>query len=80
MLNTGQNGGVAGDDIDATLAWDITRGGLTEGGDSIVVAIVDGGFDITHPDIHFHKNYSDPPNAFDDDLNGFAVEITAIAT
>lgn len=72
MLNTGQNGGTAGSDIDATLAWDITTGGLTKNGDSIVVAIVDGGFDLTHADIHYHKNYVDAPaNAVDDDANGY---------
>lgn len=75
MNNDGTNGGagaVADADIDAPEAWDITTGGLTAQGDSIVVAVVDGGFSLTHPDINFWKNYQEiPGNGIDDDGNGY---------
>ncbi|MFN7014857.1 MAG: hypothetical protein ACK4ON_11375, partial [Bacteroidia bacterium] len=38
--NTGQNGGTPDADIDAPEAWDITTGGLTANGDTIVVAVI----------------------------------------
>lgn len=75
MNNDGTNGGtgaVADADIDAPEAWDITTGGLTAAGDTIVVAVIDGGFSITHPDINFWKNYQEiPGNGIDDDGNGY---------
>lgn len=73
--NTGTNGGggaVADADIDAPEAWDITTGGLTADGDSIVVAVIDGGFKLDHIDLNFWKNYQEiPNNGIDDDNNGF---------
>ncbi len=72
MHNTGASGGVADADIDAPEAWDITTGGLTAAGDSIVVAVIDGGFDLAQPDLNFWKNYQEiPGNGIDDDLNGY---------
>lgn len=72
MNNTGQSGGVADADIDAPEAWDITTGGLTTQGDTIVVAVVDGGFDLNQKDLSFWKNYGEiPNNGIDDDGNGF---------
>ena len=75
MNNDGTNGGpgaVADADIDAPEAWDITTGGLTSDGDSIVVAVIDGGFSLTHPDINFWKNYQEIPNdSIDNDGNGY---------
>lgn len=72
--NTGQSGGTIGADIDADLAWDITTGGLTSDGDTIVVCVVDGGFDITHEDMKGNVWYNHaeiPNNGIDDDNNGF---------
>ena len=72
MHNTGAGGGVADADIDAPEAWDITTGGLTADGDTIVVAVVDGGYDLAHEDLHFWKNYGEiPNNSIDDDGNGY---------
>ena len=51
LNNTGQTGGTADADIDAPEAWDITTGGLTSAGDTIVVAVIDGGFQLNHPDL-----------------------------
>lgn len=73
-LNTGQSGGTPGADLDAELAWDVTTGGLTPLGDTIVVAAIDEGFDITHPDFgdNLWINYNEiPNNGIDDDNNGF---------
>jgi subtilisin family serine protease len=72
LLNTGQNGGTPGADIAATYAWDITTGGLTVFGDTIVVAIVDNGAFLAHEDLDFWKNHGEiPGNDIDDDENGY---------
>jgi serine protease len=72
MNNTGQNGGIMGADISATEAWDVATGGLTIAGDTIVAAVVDGGFALTHQDLNFYKNYHEiPANGIDDDANGY---------
>lgn len=72
LLNTGQNGGTPGADIDATLAWDITTGGQTATGREIVIAIIDDGYALNHPDIDFWKNENEiPGNGQDDDGNGY---------
>jgi subtilisin family serine protease len=72
MNNTGQDGGKTGADISALSAWDITTGGVTAQGDTIVVAVVDGGFDLQHEDLNFWKNRHEiPDNKIDDDKNGY---------
>ena len=72
MQNTGQNGGKVDADIDATNAWGITKGGLTALGDTIVVAVVDGGSDTDNEDLDFKINWDDiPNNNIDDDHNGY---------
>ncbi|MGZ4158140.1 MAG: S8 family serine peptidase, partial [Bacteroidia bacterium] len=76
MNNTGASGGVIGADIHAPQAWDITTGGLTSLGDTIVVAAIDGGFDLTHADLNFWKNYNEiPGNGIDDDGNGYIDDV-----
>ncbi len=72
--NTGQQGGRFDADIDATEAWDITTGGVTANGDSIVIAILDDGVDIYHEDLlpNMWKNQGEVPgNGTDDDQNGY---------
>jgi subtilisin family serine protease len=72
MDNIGQSGGTPDADIDAPEAWDITTGGLTAQGDTIVVAVIDGGFKLNHVDLNFFKNYNEiPGNGIDDDGNGY---------
>jgi hypothetical protein len=72
MHNTGQSGGNADADIDAPEAWDLGTSPVTATGDSIIVAIVDDGFDLTHPDLKFWKNHDEiPGNGIDDDSNGY---------
>ncbi|PIQ33519.1 MAG: hypothetical protein COW63_05595 [Bacteroidetes bacterium CG18_big_fil_WC_8_21_14_2_50_41_14] len=76
LLNTGQGGGLPGADIDASSAWDLTTGGITALGDTIIIAIVDGGSDLNHEDINFWKNrFEIPNNNIDDDLNGYIDDI-----
>ncbi len=72
--NTGQTGGTTGADIKAEQAWDITTGGLTPDGDTIVVAIIDSGIDHNHPDLKgniWYNRQEIPNNQIDDDGNGY---------
>lgn len=72
MHNTGQNSGTPGADIDALRAWDITTGGVTILGDTIVVAVIDGGIDVTHEDLNVFINRQEiPNNGIDEDGNGY---------
>ncbi len=74
--NTGQTGGTPDADIDAPEAWDITHGGLTAQNDTIVVAIVDGGQQIDHPDLDTWRNWAEiPGNGIDDDNNGYIDDV-----
>ncbi|MEM9823776.1 MAG: S8 family serine peptidase, partial [Bacteroidota bacterium] len=73
-INTGQSGGTPGADIDMDLAWDVTTGGLTPQGDTIVVCVIDGGLQISHPDMAdnvWFNRAEIPNNGIDDDNNGF---------
>jgi len=86
LNNTGQViGGVAGRpgaDINAPAAWD-----LTVGSDSIIIAVIDTGVDIGHPDLRPNlwvntgelagaASFDDwQPNGLDDDGNGYVDDI-----
>ena len=54
-------------------AWeDFTTGGVTATGDTIVVAVIDGGTDWTHEDLNCWENSHEIPyNGIDDDNNGY---------
>ena len=73
-INNGQDNGLVDADVDAELAWDITKGGLTAFGDTIVVCVVDDGTDLNHPDLIANqwRNYAEIPNDnIDNDNNGY---------
>ncbi len=46
MQNTGQYSGTPGADVDAVLAWDITKGDP-----DVIVSVIDTGMDLTHEDL-----------------------------
>ncbi|MCB9193245.1 MAG: fibronectin type III domain-containing protein [Flavobacteriales bacterium] len=59
--------------IDSEAAWDITTGGLTATGDTIVVCIVENA-DLPHPDLvanAWHNWNEIANNGIDDDGNGY---------
>jgi hypothetical protein len=66
LLNTGQGGGTPGDDVGATLAWN-----LATGDHNLIVATIDTGIDYTHPDLipNLFHNAADC-NGVDDGSNG----------
>jgi subtilisin family serine protease len=72
-LNTGQAGGTPGADISTPFAWD-----FTQGDPSTVIAIIDEGFDTTHPDLSpnfWHNAGEIPSNNVDDDNNGLVDDV-----
>ncbi|MCX6182584.1 MAG: S8 family serine peptidase [Bacteroidetes bacterium] len=72
LVNNGKTGGNADADIDADLAWKYGIGDSTKNGDTIVIAIIDGGFDLQHEDLLFWKNKNEIPNDLvDNDNNGY---------
>lgn len=59
--------------IDLDQAWDISIGGLTAVGDTIVVAVLDQGFDVDHEDLRNNIWYNlaeTPFDGVDNDDNG----------
>lgn len=61
LNNGGGDGAVVGEDVDAFLAWDITLGGNPD----LVIAIVDDGVDIRHPDLQANIWINPDPNVSD---------------
>ena len=74
--NTGQQGGLPGADVDALSAWDSVTSSALPNGDTALVAVVDGGADRYHPDLHFWTNAHEVPgNGIDDDQNGYVDDV-----
>ena len=72
MFNDGTTGGIEDADVDAELAWDKATGGVTANGDTIVVALVHEGGNLTHEDLTYWVNHNEIPlNLIDDDENGY---------
>ena len=76
-INTGQNGGTAGMDINAAAAWQVTGGNP-----SVIVAVMDQGIDFTHEDLAANvwtnnaelkgqTGKDDDGNGYIDDVHGF---------
>ncbi len=75
---TNSSSSTADADIDAELAWDITTGGVTPKGDTIVVAIIDDGISLSHPDLkpNLWRNKNEiAGNGLDDDGNGYIDDV-----
>ncbi len=77
LNNTGHNiaeyPGVAGKDIGAISAWEISTGPNT-----VTVAVIDSGIDQTHEDLVgniWHNEFELSGNGIDDDHNGFVDDI-----
>lgn len=71
--NYGQTNGTVGVDIDLLKAWTIETGKK-----EVIVAIVDGGIEFSHPDLsdNIWTNEGEiPGNGIDDDNNGFIDDI-----
>lgn len=69
-----KNNETEGNDLDILRAWDITTGGLTPSGDTIVICVIDDGVNGDHQDLigNMWINYNEiPDNGIDDDNNGY---------
>ena len=80
LRNQGQNGGVAGADIAAPQAWDLTTGST-----NVIVAVIDTGIRYTHRDLT-NQMWRNPGesgggkenNGIDDDMDGYVDNVFGI--
>lgn len=74
-INDG-SGGVVDADMDSDEAWEITTGGNTYYGDTIVVAVIDEGIQLDHPDLQLYVNQHEiPGDNIDNDNNGYVDDV-----
>ncbi len=76
-VNDASNPGIDDADVDADLAWDITTGGTTVQGDTIVVCVMEGA-NRQHEDLqgNLWTNVNEiPGDNMDNDLNGYIDDI-----
>ena len=76
LNNTGQTGGTSDADVDAPEVWNVSTGSQ-----NTVVAVIDEGIDINHPDLRDNiwrnpgevagNNIDDDNNGYVDDVNGY---------
>lgn len=68
LQNSGSPSGTAGADVNAEDAWD-----FSVGHPDVIIAILDSGVEITHPDLapNIWHNAAETLNGIDDDANGF---------
>jgi hypothetical protein len=65
--------------IGTEKVWELTKGGVSASGDTIVVAILDTGFDINHEDLKGNiwiNKGEKPGDKIDNDQNGYIDDIT----
>ncbi len=86
LHNTGQNvNGIAGNadaDIDATEAWDITRGNP-----DVIISVIDTGADLNHPDLLANFlprgaedwDFADVPDQVPDDVDNHGTHVAGTA-
>lgn len=76
LNNTGASGGVAGADIQAAEAWDITTGDA-----NVIVGVIDTGIRYTHQELvsQMWNNPGEiPGNGIDDDNDGYVDDVHGI--
>lgn len=64
--------------IGLPTVWQETTGGLSARGDTIVIAILDSGFDVNHEDLReniWYNRFEIPGDGIDNDNNGFIDDV-----
>lgn len=74
--NDGINGSGGSADMSSCDGWAMFTGGMTQTSEQIVVAVIDGGYDLNHEDLNFWTNTAETPgDNVDNDNNGYVDDI-----